>query len=700
MRVSSANTKQMRKIEIGLSFLVTLIGALVMIGWLIKADNIVQIIPGTAPMQFNAALCFFFVGIGMLLYHHLRTPITRVSGVLVFLMGAAVLFEYIARVDLGIDQLIMQHYITVNTSHPGRMAPNTALCFLIVGVVLTLPVARGQTQRIKLVAIAGALLLSLAGLPLVGYIFSFESSSGWGSLTRMAANTCISFILVGIVFLIFARSLDSADNYREVKWLPAVVGVGISALSVLAWESVQSQMEFTTQKQVQQEQNRALDMLTTRLDEYLLALQRMASRYESGSYATPDSWRMDAQFYLNQMVGLESINAYDGKTGQLISPFDKPQSPPFSLISDLSLNSNSNPLQLNSSGDATFLMARARYGGKLAILAEIDLHLVVNQLIGSQADKLLIGPAAKTHQINRMVGNTPIAISAWTTQQNQTPGWPYFILLVGLGLAVASFSALSLMLSSIQAKKEALRKQAKLRNKVRALQQANASLEQFTYLASHDLKAPVRQVVSFVQLARRRLEGHQDPSVDDFLNRAQTCGTELAALIDKLLELSRAGRIDPAEQTSINNETLIRNIETDAKERYPNKIILIKIQEGIPDCFGVPRLIEQLWGNLIDNAIKFNEGASIPVSVGFERRGEQTEFYIRDKGTGLSARQIAEMFQPFRRASKNTNHTGSGLGLALCSRIVSAHGGQIWADSQPGEGTTVYFTLPKPVKEQ
>ncbi len=142
------------------------------------------------------------------------------------------LFEYIKGVDLGIDQLLMQHYITVLTSHPGRMAPNTALCFMLSGSAVLLSAGILRRWAALTNAILGSLLLGLAVIALFGYVIGLESVYGWGQLTCMAVHTAAGFIVVGSGFILCAWRTELGSPWGLPGWLPAPVGIGSLAITL------------------------------------------------------------------------------------------------------------------------------------------------------------------------------------------------------------------------------------------------------------------------------------------------------------------------------------------------------------------------------------------------------------------------------------------------------------------------------------
>jgi PAS domain S-box-containing protein len=187
---------------IAATFTIT-IGFLVIIGWYLEAPELIQINKAFVPMQYNTALGFLLAGISLLLSIVQKKKAAFIFGLLVTLIGLLTLVEYIFGLELKIDQFFMEHYITVETSHPGRMAPNTALCFFLTGFILIIynsSILKKNTN--KIISSQGFLILFLGTFAFIGYFIEFEAAYGWGKLTKMAIHTAFGFMVLAIGILV------------------------------------------------------------------------------------------------------------------------------------------------------------------------------------------------------------------------------------------------------------------------------------------------------------------------------------------------------------------------------------------------------------------------------------------------------------------------------------------------------------------
>jgi len=220
------------------------LGAIVLLGWYLHEPALIQVNPAFVPMQYNTALGFALGGLALLGLAWSWPRIAGITAVIVLLTGVLTLIEYIFGVDLHIDQLFMEHYIDLQTSNPGRMAPNTALCFSLTGLTVLLAILFRTRPRItSWTATLGALIISLGVTALAGYMIGVEGAYGWGHMTRMAIHTAAGFIILGIGFVAFAWSRNRLMSPGEVlpHWVPQVIGITGLTVTFALWQALSAQ---------------------------------------------------------------------------------------------------------------------------------------------------------------------------------------------------------------------------------------------------------------------------------------------------------------------------------------------------------------------------------------------------------------------------------------------------------------------------
>jgi len=226
------------------------------------------------------------------------------------------------------------------------------------------------------------------------------------------------------------------------------------------------------------------------------------------------------------------------------------------------------------------------------------------------------------------------------------------------------------------------------------LARSNAELAQFAYVASHDLQEPLRTITNYLQLLKRRYQGRVlDAGADEYMAFAVDGAARMQALIQAVLAYARAGT-HGGTFAPVACRALVDAAVATLEARIADTGARVA-HEGLPTVRGDGAQLGQLFQNLIGNALKFRrQGVTPEVTVTAARAGAEWTIAVRDNGIGIPPDQAARVFQMFQRLHTREEYEGTGIGLALCQKIVERHGGRIWVESTPGEGATVLFTLP------
>jgi len=222
---------------------------------------------------------------------------------------------------------------------------------------------------------------------------------------------------------------------------------------------------------------------------------------------------------------------------------------------------------------------------------------------------------------------------------------------------------------------------------------ANKELEAFSYSVSHDLRAPLRSIDGFSHVLLEDYQGKLDAPGKNYLERIRKATQHMGNLIDDLLKLSRVTQSELHEET-INLSKMIQKIAQTYKKSTPGRTVKTVIQEGII-IQGDPDLMQIALTNLIDNAWKFTGKQKHPcIEFGAILKDGENIFFIRDNGVGFDMAYVDKLFGAFQRLHTMDEFTGTGIGLATVKRIITRHGGKIWAEGKVGKGATFFFTLP------
>jgi PAS domain S-box-containing protein len=222
----------------------------------------------------------------------------------------------------------------------------------------------------------------------------------------------------------------------------------------------------------------------------------------------------------------------------------------------------------------------------------------------------------------------------------------------------------------------------------------NAELERFVYTVSHDLKSPLVTIMGFLGLLEKDFQTGNSPAVKNDMNRIYRAATKMQELLKDLLDLSRIGRLMNEPEVIPFDELVKQALELN-DGRLREKFVQVQVEPGLPSVYGDAKRLLELIQNLVDNAAKYMGSQPEPrIKIGScgEENGKPILF-VQDNGIGIASEYHERIFGLFNKLDPNVD--GTGVGLALCKRIVEVHGGRIWVESSPGAGTTFFFTLPQ-----
>ena len=237
------------------------------------------------------------------------------------------------------------------------------------------------------------------------------------------------------------------------------------------------------------------------------------------------------------------------------------------------------------------------------------------------------------------------------------------------------------------------RTEVALVRQAQALARSNKELQQFAYVASHDLREPLRKVRSYTELLQRRYQGQIDEKADKYIGYIVGGATRMQTLITDLLSYSQVGKEEALSLTSLDlNETLSQTLVD--MERTIQESQAAIAHDPLPTIVADPSQMAQLFQNLLSNALKFRGEGPPRVHITAEPKNDRWLFAFRDNGIGIEPQYAERVFVIFQRLHTREEYPGTGIGLAICKKIVENHNGRIWLESELGQGSTFYFTLP------
>ena len=272
----------------------------------------------------------------------------------------------------------------------------------------------------------------------------------------------------------------------------------------------------------------------------------------------------------------------------------------------------------------------------------------------------------------------------------------FLLILLGVFIIVVIISY-GLLVYSRKVKKLSDELEIKVKERTNELAQSNIHLERFAYIASHDLKTPLRTISSFLSLIKRRIKPYNNPELEDLLSFASNGAKQMNNLIEDVLEFSKINTAEMRQEQVDLDKTLqsvLYNIDGFLQEKNG------KVEYGkMPIIAGNSGYLHQLFQNLIVNGVKYNENTQPEVYIDYELKDATHQFMIKDNGIGIDEEYRELIFEMFKRLHTSDKYEGTGIGLALCKKIVEQHGGRIWVENSDEKGSCFCFTLPSYIAE-
>jgi PAS domain S-box-containing protein len=626
------------------AIIVILVALSVISGWIFHIRWVLHIVPESPTMKFNTALCFLLSGIGLFcVLKDDEKPyrlITFSLGLGIFLLGTLSFFEYFFNIYFNIDTLFVDD--PYSTVLPGRMSLATALCFSFFGVSLLAANSKNMVfkktgQHIALFI----LLIAMVGV----FTFVFNTANKTYFFDTMAIHTAILFHLLAESVSLKNASygftgfyLGRMNGSRLIRWmLPFIITtplvLGYILLQLLSEDLLEENYAITyytlflTLISVIYIAYVAIQLNKTHFEQIKLEKSLMAINLEMEQY----EYALDAS----------SIVAITDRKGIITYANNK-----FCEIS--------------------------KYSRK--------------ELIGQKLTIVDSGYHSKEffEDIRHEVSNGDVWIGGIKNKaKDGSLYWTHTVIVPFKDENGKIYQHLYI--------RQDITKLRMLSSQYENLKLKNKEIEQFTYIASHDLQEPLRTVTGMVEIIQEKYKDQFDEEANTCINYTLEATTRMSYLIKGLLDYSRIGGDKQLETANLN--AIVDAIKKDL-------FALIKETKAVITCDNLPKLkvypteLRLVFQNLIANAIKFQKQGNISkIHIMAEKQGEDWKLSVQDNGIGISNINHKKIFGIFQRLNNRSDYEGTGIGLAHCEKIVHLHGGSIWVDSKPNEGSTFYFTI-------
>lgn len=701
---------------VGCCSLVLLASVVVMCGWYIGSQRLVQISPTFVPMQFNTALCLSLLSSAfMAIYFRFRQVAWGLLA-LVMLIVCLTLIEYLFYLNFGIDELFHKHQITIATSHAGRMAPNTALCFLSLTLVaMSVLLNLGKTWvHIELGILFLILMISI--LSILGYLAGYDRVYTWGALTGMALHTAAGMALLAVSGGLLIKLLHRVPSrFQFAHVLPAVLFVVSVVFFIALWIVLINQKDRTVRENIQRMGDLFVSGIKAEITQDVVAIRRLYQRYQTDGYRQFSDFKADANHYIQDMPAIDVISfaaSHQFMLRQDDITVDKGQA----VVRECLQNYAQQNLATDAMRVVQWRQGLCVVSAKKQLVSVLSMRAIVNRILpATYLDEYGYKVTLGSNTILKITANeTQEHIAEWSSTQNISIGqnvitiklWPRLSMLNYYSSRLPSVLLLSgLILSALLSACLAFWLQmrdnnARLRREIVTKKLANKELRDFTYMASHDLRIPLSGLRKLIIGVLE--ESRADLSVDSVqkLKRISTLLTQTEGLLTDLQRYNvlLVAKLDYQKMSLF---TIIHAAQDSLKSLIQKKAAEIDIVGALPEVTADAKLLQEVFAHLLTNAISYNHSPQPAVKVSCVEKADVYVIRIQDNGIGIDASQQERVFGIFQRVLGREEYAGgTGAGLAISKRIIEMHGGSIWIESAVNEGTEVIMTLPKrPVEE-
>jgi signal transduction histidine kinase len=662
----------------------TLCGLVALAGWIFHLPALTSVLSGSVEMKANTAIALILCGIAQLiLAERSSVALERVAQILALAaaaIGLATLCEYLFAWQLGIDELLFKDIADAFNVFRGRMSPYSAATFVAIGIAL----AAGPVKSLnRLSQLTAAVVIAVGLISLVGYLWKAGELITDRWLPPVAINTATCFVLLGMGIVL---SPDRSEVKRD-KRIMALADVEIKILLgfLLAMALLMFGGSYTYRASA----------------EFAGSVEWVAHTQEVRATL--------ADLY-GSVVGAELAQrdyVIDGEQDRLgeYRRLLKVVQADIAAVRNLTLDS---PIQQqNLLALSAAIVARVNVMG-----SEFEAYHSYGLAAARAVRK--IGRTDNSDQvlravIDRMDGVEVALLAARRAATDSVRHTTFISLLITLTVASGLFFVLFRgihreMLARREAEQSIRELNAELQENAIELQATNKELESFSYSVSHDLRAPLRAIDGYAAMLEEDCRESLDAEGRRFLAVIRDNGRRMGALIDDLLALSRLGR-QPVADREVNVDSLVREVVdeilgaaagTAAGSASAGNTPVPQIQlDPLPNTHGDRGLLRQVWVNLIANAVKYSSKAAQPlIHVSGRQVGAENHYSVKDNGVGFNMEYADKLFGVFQRLHRADEFGGTGVGLAIVQRVVTRHGGRVWADGKVDQGAVFSFALP------
>lgn len=702
-----------------------IVSLLVMLGWLIESRVIVQIHPDFHPMQFNTALGFLLLNTALLALHLGRSRLSIVLASLLILLFTLTLLEHILRLQLRIDTLFVDPFVTQEFAPPGRPGANTSVCFWLMGIAVWMFSLRLKQPGLWIVSVT-TIVLGMSLSSLWGYAEGLHELTGWGPyFSGMAVHTSVAFVFASLALLSLKLTRAIRHGRRFYAFRPVHASILVLIVTLTVWNAMRQWDQDRVQAELQRNAQAIVGSVEIGFAYRLNAYLRLAQRWES-SGITPEAWLTDAGNYIGDMPGLLMIRlqADHQKLQQLGPALDQDLADRIvSQYAQSGLIGMNSVVRLNGRVYIIVDINLSREGKPIGdLLCVMDLERWMNRFAANLADGLrlelsengsvLFVTGTDRRTVERLSAGIQFHLQgfghAFLLELKPTVGyiarerspWTLAILIGGLVGSFVLWLILKQALLLIRSRHEIRQQASELTNKSIQLAQANGELtvvnremEHLNRAISHDLHSPLFSIKNYLALMHNAWREGDHGAIDEYIGRVSQISDRMSVTIDSLLTVCAIGG-DTSRHVRVRLNPLIDDVLEYIEGDIQDASAKIEIDDNLPDVIADPVLLGNIIQNLVSNATKHARvpGQQLRIHIGTKREGEMICLFVDDNGVGVSPEHRVTIFEVFQRVG-GTGVAGSGIGLSIVSRGIRSHGGEAWVEDSPMGGARFCVTL-------
>lgn len=646
--------------------------------WLFQPEWVLWSVPLLFQAKFNTSICMFVSSLGLWALLLRKTRVALGCALFVALLTFVILLEYIFGINIGIDELVARDQVSMGSA-PGRMSINSICCFLIFSAVilLCLPEARPDLQRVAMALLFGLFAICLVALG--GYFSDVPLVYTWGSYAQLSPQSAVGFLALAIgasshIWLHSPRHLEQMP-----LWVPGLYTLLVFWFDLSTPLGVAAGIAYVPL---------VFFALGLRAPAMVFVLAAIASILTiAGYFLSPFPAAPLWIVLLNRALSIGAV----WFTALIVF---------ISRSESLAREDSERHLRAVVNTVLDGLVAIDQYGTiqRLNPAAQRMFGYSEQEVVGRNVKMLMPEPYHGEHDAylhNYHVTGEKRIIGIGREVEARRKDGSTFPIELGVGETVISGRTLFVgTIRDVSRRKEAERE---IQDYVAALQRSNQDLDDFAYIASHDLKEPLRGLANNARFLEEDYADKLEANGRKRISRLLYLCHRMERLVDDLLYFSRLGRQEQAIREADPNR-MVADIESMMESWLQENNARIVVPRPMPRIRCDVARVTEVFRNLITNGVKYNDKDEKIVEIGSFMKDGDWVFYVKDNGIGIAPEFHEEIFRIFKRLNtEDDSSRGSGVGLTFVRKIVERHNGHVWVESAPGAGSTFLFTLNKPV---